>query len=69
LITKKQKLCKEVALNVLKVIKTFSFNVLFSSAADSLLINDDLKMKEVIQYDREHIDLSSAVNFIDITQS
>jgi len=43
--------------------------MLFSSAADFLLIDDDLKMKEVIQYDREHINLSSAVNFINITQS
>ncbi len=30
---------------------------------------DDLKMREVIEYDREHTDLPSAINFIDITQS
>jgi hypothetical protein len=69
LIMKKQKLCKEVTFNVLKIIKTLSLNMSFSSATDSLLINDDLKMKEVIQYDKKHINLFSAVNFIDIIQS
>jgi hypothetical protein len=47
-IMKKRKFCKKVILYVSKVIKTFSFNMLLSSAADSLLIDDDLKMKEVI---------------------
>jgi len=68
-ITKKRKLRKEVTFYVSKVIKTLSLNVLFSSAIDSLSIDDDLKMREVIQYDKEHINLPSAVNFIDITQS
>jgi len=83
LIMKKQKLCKEVAFNilkvalnvlkvafnVLKVIKTVSFNMSFSFIINSLSVNDNLKIKEVIEYDQEHIDLSSVINFINITQS
>jgi len=75
LITKKRKLCREVRLNVsivtlevLNVVKTVSFNESFSSTTDSLTINDDLNMREVMKYDREHIDLSFVINFIDIIQ-
>jgi len=74
-ITKKQKLCKEACLNVLIMIlevlnvdKTISFNESFSSTTDSLTINDDLNMREVMKYNREHIDVSFVINFIDITQ-
>ncbi len=76
LITKKQKLCREAHLNVsivtfevLNVIKTVNFNELFSSTTDSLTINDDLNMREVMKYNREHIDLSFVINFIHITQT
>ncbi len=75
LIMKKRKLCREARLNVsivtlevLNVIKTVSFNESSSSTTDSLTINDDLNMREVMKYDREHIDLSFVINFIDITQ-
>ncbi len=76
LITKKRKLCREVRLNVLivtlevfNVVKTVSFNESFSSTTDSLTTNDDLNMREVMKYNREHIDLSFVINFIDITQT
>ncbi len=76
LITKKRKRCKEVHLNVsivtlevFNVVKTVSFNESFSSTTDSLTINDDLNMREVMKYDREHIDLSFVINFINITQT
>ncbi len=75
LITKKRKLCREVHLNVLivtlevlNVVKTVNLNESFSSTTDSLTTNDDLNMREVMKYDREHIDLSFVINFIDITQ-
>ncbi len=76
LITKKRKRCREVRLNVsivtlevFNVVKTVSFNESFSSTTDSLTINDDLNMREVMKYDREHIDLPFIINFIDITQT
>jgi len=76
LITKKRKLCREAHLNVLivtlevfNVVKTVSFNESFSSTTDSLTINDDLNMRKVMKYDREHINLSFVINFIDITQT
>jgi len=76
LIMKKRKLHREARLNVLivtfevlNVVKTVSFNESFSSTTDSLTINDDLNMKKVMKYDREHIDLSFVINFIDITQT
>jgi len=75
LIIKKQKLCREVHLNVLimilkvlNVIKTVSFNKSFSSTTDSLTINDDLNMRKVMKYNQEHINLSFVINFIHITQ-
>jgi len=75
LITKKRKLCREVYLNVsivtlevLNIIKTVSFNESLSLTTDSLTINDDLNMREVMKYNQEHIDLSFVINFIDITQ-
>ncbi len=75
LIIKKQKLCREVYLNVLimilkvlNVIKTVSFNKSFSSTTDSLTINDDLNMRKVMKYNQEHINLSFVINFIHITQ-
>ncbi len=75
LITKKRKLCKEAHLNVLmmtfkvfNVIKTVSLNESFSLTTDSLTINDDLNMRKVMKYNREHIDLSFVINFIHITQ-
>jgi len=74
-ITKKQKLCKKACLNVLivtlkvlNVDKTISLNESFSSTTDSLTTNDDLNMREVMKYNREHIDVSFVINFIDITQ-
>ena len=74
-IMKKWKLCKEAHLNVsivtlevLNVVKTVSFNELSSLTTDSLTINDDLNMRKVMKYDREHIDLSFVLNIIDITQ-
>ncbi len=76
LITKKRKLCREVHLNVsivtlevLNVIKTVSLNESLSLTTDSLTINDDLNMREVMKYDQEHIKLSFVINFIDITQT
>ena len=76
LIMKKRKLRREAHLNVLivtlevfNVIKTVSLNESLSSTTDSLTINDDLNMKKVMKYDREHIDLSFVINFIDITQT
>jgi len=76
LIIKKQKLCREVHLNVLimtfkvlNVIKTINLNESFSLTIDSLTTNDDLNMKKVMKYDQEHIDLSFVINFIDITQT
>ena len=76
LITKKRKRCREVRLNVsivtlkvLNVVKTVSLNESFSSTTNSLTINDDLNMKEVMKYNREHIDLSFVINFIDIIQT
>ncbi len=76
LIMKKRKLCREACLNVsivtlevLNVVKTVSFNKSSSSTTDSLTINDDLNMREVMKYDQEHIDLSFIINFIDITQT
>ncbi len=76
LITKKRKLCREAHLNVLivtlevfNVVKTVSFNESFSSTTDSLTINDDLNMRKVMKYNREHINLSFVINFIDITQT
>jgi len=72
---KKQKLCREVHLNVLmmtlevlNVIKTVSFNESLSSTTDSLTINDDLNMKKVMKYNQEHINLSFVINFIHIIQ-
>ena len=71
-ITKKQKLCKKACLNVLivtlkvlNVDKTISLN---ESTTDSLTTNDDLNMREVMKYNREHINVSFVINFIDITQ-
>ncbi len=76
LIMKKWKLCREVHLNVsivtlevLNIVKTVNFNESFSLITDSLTINDDLNMREVMKYDQEHIDLSFVINFIDITQT
>jgi len=76
LIMKKRKLCREARLNVsivtlevLNVVKTVSFNESFFSTTDSLTINDDLNMREVMKYDQEHIELSFIINFIDITQT
>jgi len=74
LIMKKQKLCREVHLNisivtleVFNVVKIVNLNESFSLTTDSLTINDDLNMREVMKYDQEHIDLSFVINFIDIT--
>jgi len=76
LITKKRKLCREVHLNVsivtlevFNVVKTVSLNESFSSTTDFLTTNDDLNMREVMKYDREHIKLSFVINFINITQT
>jgi len=76
LIIKKRKLRKEARLNVsivtlevLNVVKTVSLNESLSSTTDSLTTNDDLNMREVMKYDREHINLSFVINFIDITQT
>jgi len=76
LIIKKRKLCREVHLNVsivtlevLNVVKIVSLNESFSSTTDSLTTNDDLNMRKVMKYDREHIELSFVINFIDITQT
>ncbi len=76
LITKKRKLRREARLNVsivtlevFNVIKTVSLNESLSSTTDSLTTNDDLNMREVMKYDREHIKLSFVINFIDITQT
>ncbi len=76
LITKKRKLCREVHLNVsivtlevFNVVKTVSFNESFSLTTDFLTTNDDLNMREVMKYDREHIKLSFVINFINITQT
>ncbi len=76
LIMKKWKLHREAHLNVLivilevlNVVKTVSLNESFSSTTNSLTINDDLNMKEVMKYNREHIDLSFVINFIDIIQT
>jgi len=76
LITKKRKFCREAHLNVLmitlevlNIIKTVSFNELLSLTTDSLTINDDLNMKKVMKYDREHINLPFVINFIYITQT
>jgi len=74
LIMKKQKLCREVHLNVsivtlevFNVVKIVNLNESFSLTTDSLTINNDLNMREVMKYDQEHIDLSFVINFIDIT--
>jgi len=74
LIMKKQKLCREVHLNVsivtlevFNVVKIVNLNESFSLTTDSLTINDDLNMREVMKYDQEHINLSFVINFIDIT--
>ncbi len=76
LITKKRKLCREACLNVsivtlevLNVVKTVSFNESLSLTTDSLTTNDDLNMREVMKYNREHIDLFFVINFIDIIQT
>jgi hypothetical protein len=58
-----------VTLEVLNIVKTVNFNESFSLITDSLTINDDLNMREVMKYDQEHIDLSFVINFIDITQT
>ncbi len=74
-IIKKRKFRRKAYLNVsmmilevLNVIKTVSFNESFFSTTDSLTINDDLNMREVMKYNQEHIDLSFIINFIHITQ-
>ena len=76
LIMKKWKLHREAHLNVLivtlevlNVVKTVSLNESFSSTTDSLTINADLNMRKVMKYNREHIELSFVINFIDITQT
>jgi len=76
LIMKKRKLHKETHLNVsmmtlevLNVIKIVSFNELLSLTTDSLTTNDDLNMRKVMKYNREHINLSFVINFIHITQT
>ncbi len=73
---KKRNLRKEARLNisivtlkVLNVVKTVNFNESFSSTTDSLTTNDDLNMRKVMKYNREHIKLSFVINFIDITQT
>jgi len=69
LIMKKQKLCREVHLNVsivtlevFNVVKIVNLNESFSLTTDSLTINNDLNMREVMKYDQEHIDLSFVIN-------
>ncbi len=75
-IMKKRKLCREAHLNVsivtlevFNVVKTVSLNESFSLTTDSLTINADLNMRKVMKYNREHIELSFVINFIDITQT
>jgi len=75
LIMKKRKLRRKAHLNVsivilevFNVIKIVSLNESLSSTTDSLTTNDDLNMREVMKYNREHIDLSFIISFIDITQ-